>query len=647
MSESDDDNDEEELFFACEDGDAKWLIEILETDGGVDNIDPIDDDGLSPLMLATNNGCKEVVDILLKHKADPNLVSTAGVNALFLAVHGGYVDCVKQLIKHKGNVNHKMSLGIPTPLYYASQNGDASIAKILVEAKAEVDTTVNGTTPLFVASQRGRKGCVSILLNAGANCNLGNSYQASPLFIAVQKKRNDICQQLLGNSRIKVDNPTRDGTTPLLISIQLGNLDEMELVIKAGADIERADDAGRTPLLTAANYGDLEAIEILVQNGVDLGKAGPDGRTAHTILKEEFSEDLGKIAARNRRMKDLKSLHSSYRPKLPRAQRDTKHDLNERIYSKAANLFAQHDVDNDKTLEKKELREILVTLGCEEKLGAKKFDDLMTHSFDKFDKDNDGSLDFQEFLRLYTMLMGSYKKSKRDNKKQQAAKNETGVTTIKLVSAPIKSQASSAGMTLRKPKRPTGRAARQEDMNERIYSKAANLFAQYDVDNDKTLGKIELRQILVTLGCEEKLGAKKLDNLMTHSFSKFDKDNDGSLDFQEFLRLYNMLMGNYKKSARTTKNDAKGALPAAPHKGGKYQSKTVPPPPIHKGKSSAPPPPPAPRKSAARKSGPRKRLRMSHVLQIVKTMPASQNAAGASNDLKLPSIDNKKHNIRW
>ena len=38
MSESDDDNDEEELFFACEDGDAKWLIEILETDGGVDNI---------------------------------------------------------------------------------------------------------------------------------------------------------------------------------------------------------------------------------------------------------------------------------------------------------------------------------------------------------------------------------------------------------------------------------------------------------------------------------------------------------------------------------------------------------------------------------------------------------------------------------
>ena len=47
--------------------------------------------------------------------------------------------------------------------------------------------------------------------------------------------------------------------------------------------------------------------------------------------------------------------------------------------------------------------------GLRKKLGAKKFDVLMKHSFGKFDKDHDGALDFQEFLRLYTVFMGQYK----------------------------------------------------------------------------------------------------------------------------------------------------------------------------------------------------------------------------------------------
>ena len=418
-------------------------------------------------MLATNVGCREAVGPLLLMKANPDHYSSHGCNAVLLAAQGGHADCLKKLIKHKVGTNKHIRM-FPTALYFASQNGNASIVKILLEARANPNAAewVDRATPLFIASQQGHTECVSALLKARAKCNFGNSGAdgVSPLFIAVQKKQNHICQQLLGNSSIKVDDPTKDGTTALLMSIQIGNLEGMQLIIKAGADIERADKAGRTPLLTAAEYGDLDAIELLIRHGVDLKKTGPDGRTAQTLLAEEFGDDLLKIAAR------IKGLPSS----------DHQHDLSESICSKAAALFAQHGEKKDNKLEEDALREILVTLGCEGKLGTKSFNPLLKQSFTKFAKD---ALDFQELLRLYTMLMADYKKAKRDAQKQQVAKNEIKLITVKIEQKP--------GLL-----------------------SAREYFDKYSDSEKKLLGADKLREIMIAMGEQERqkcLGAKHFE----------------------------------------------------------------------------------------------------------------------------------------
>merc|ERR1719472_596718 len=291
----------DEVFDACEDGDVPWLLEIM--DDGIDDIDATDAEGFTPLILAAHFGHTGICDILLKAKANPNIAAHDGCTALLCAVQGGHVDCIKQMIRYKADVNPRTKDAVvPTPLYTASQEGHASIVKILVKAKAKVDLQVDGVTPLFITCQEGQKGHTSI------------------------------CKKLLRDARIKVDDTTKEGTTPLLIAIQIGNLDEVELLLKAGANIELADRAGHTPLLTAATYGDLEVIEVRIQNGVDLQKKDHEGRTAHVILKEEFGEDLLKIAAENRRATDLDALHKAHRPTKATRRRSNLHD---RINNKA------------------------------------------------------------------------------------------------------------------------------------------------------------------------------------------------------------------------------------------------------------------------------------------------------------------------
>ena len=405
-----------------------------ETDG-------TDEEGFTPLMLAANNGHIDLLKTLLKKKANPNIIATDGCAALLCAVQGGYVDCVNELLVHKTEVDPKTEANFPTPLYTASQDGYGSIVKILLQAKADMNRTVEQVSCLFIAAQEGHKQCVNELLRAGANVNCENRDHASPLFIASQKGHTAICNSLLKDSRVIIDDPTKDGTTPLLIAIQIGNLDECVALVKAGADIERPDNSGHTPLLTAATYGDMDVVELLIQNGADLKKKGPSGQTAHTILKNEYGEDLIKIASRLRPSNSMQVVPKAKRPTRATSKRHDTGPMHERLYNQAHDLFAKYDEDNDKILGEKELKECLIALGCEKKLGKEKFDVMFKRSFAKFDKNKDGALDFQEFLRLYTVLMGQYKKMKRELKKRSAKKTETDITTVAIVSSPTAANA--------------------------------------------------------------------------------------------------------------------------------------------------------------------------------------------------------------
>jgi len=145
-------------------GGYKQIAEILISKGAVEN--QKDDSGYTALMWASKEGHQEVAELLLENGADVNAKSKNGNTALFYASEKGRVDLVELLISKGADVNAKNNNSY-TPLMYASH---VLIADMLITNGADVNATSNdGYTPFLCANTNGYEEIATLLISSGAS----------------------------------------------------------------------------------------------------------------------------------------------------------------------------------------------------------------------------------------------------------------------------------------------------------------------------------------------------------------------------------------------------------------------------------------------------------------------------------------------
>jgi outer membrane protein TolC len=139
--------------FAAFFGNARMVEERLK-EGKDANAMTITDS--TPLYLAAEQGHKEVVEVLLRYKANPNIQSEMEKwTPLMRASTRGYEDICDMLIKGGADVNLKSNLG-RTALHTAAEQGFTDIVKMLITAGADVNAKTNsGNTALDLARREG------------------------------------------------------------------------------------------------------------------------------------------------------------------------------------------------------------------------------------------------------------------------------------------------------------------------------------------------------------------------------------------------------------------------------------------------------------------------------------------------------------
>ncbi|MFN2099810.1 ankyrin repeat domain-containing protein [Altererythrobacter sp. MF3-039] len=87
------------------------------------------------------------------------------------------------------------------------------------------------------------------------------------------------------------------GNTPIQIAAQLGFVEGIEELVKAGARVDVTNIAGETPLISAIHRRDSGMVRLLLEKGADPDRADNSGRSARDYAKlmSNGSQVLGEI----------------------------------------------------------------------------------------------------------------------------------------------------------------------------------------------------------------------------------------------------------------------------------------------------------------------------------------------------------------
>ena len=232
-------------------------------------------DGVAPITIAAFQGYKDVIELLLTAgNIDIDVRQRDGTTALFAAVQGDHPEVVELLIRRGANVNLGMLDGI-TPLMHAAYAGHIEVAKHLLQApdiRVNQRTTVQGKTSLIVAAFQGHKEIVRLLVAAGnVDINMRQKDGATALYAASQYNYPDIVEMLI-RAGADVNLPLKNNITPLCAAAHEGSIKVVKHLLQApGIQVDTTARQKISALGYACRNGHKEVAELLL-----IGKADPN-----------------------------------------------------------------------------------------------------------------------------------------------------------------------------------------------------------------------------------------------------------------------------------------------------------------------------------------------------------------------------------
>ena len=234
--------------------------------------------GRTALMIACECGHFEVVQLLLKANANPNLRETLGITALMIATNKGFSDIVLQLLEYDADPNICDSSGC-TAIHHAARPSN------LQSNPSQGDEDFTRTFKKLEIIQ--------LLIKRGVNINIQNTAGITPLMMACSCSNSTQVVELLLRNEANPNIQTEYSETALMLACETCNLEVTKLLLKAKANPNQQRTDGITALMFVAQQGHPDIVQQLLEYGAELNTHDKNGCTAiHHIMLLDDTETL-------------------------------------------------------------------------------------------------------------------------------------------------------------------------------------------------------------------------------------------------------------------------------------------------------------------------------------------------------------------
>lgn len=170
------------------------------------------------------------------------------------------------------------------PLHAAAGRDDPATIRALLARGVPLDARdAQGRTALLVATHGNRIAAAQVLIEAGADVNAKDAIDDSPYLYAGARGHLEILRMTLAHGA-DLASTNRFGGTALIPAAERGHVKTVATLIAAGVDVDHVNKLGWTALLEAVILGDggrrqQEVVALLVKAKANVNRADRDGVT--------------------------------------------------------------------------------------------------------------------------------------------------------------------------------------------------------------------------------------------------------------------------------------------------------------------------------------------------------------------------------
>lgn len=287
------------LHYAAESG-AADIIKLLRKKGANPNI--YDPEQNFPLLTAAKKNDVDSVYALIYNYGDatpanPDLQDSVSDAAILHAVKHKNRDMVQALKSYGANMNIADAEGT-TPLVAALNTNDKEFLEFFFSLGIDVNAINPATqrTALIYVLDKKNYEAARYLLDKGADPNLHTAGLPSPLQVAVSTDNADpgIVDYLIAKGA-KLNDPNIPLGNVIVRSIHKGNAPVVSKLIAAGAKASDLESETSSGVIQALNAGDAETAILLINSGADIHKIDTDGYSALALAAKQNMTNVFEI----------------------------------------------------------------------------------------------------------------------------------------------------------------------------------------------------------------------------------------------------------------------------------------------------------------------------------------------------------------